>query len=200
MQALDDLVRQGKVRYIGCSTFPAWMVMESLALSERHGWSRYATEQPPYNLLDRRIENELVPLARRYQLGLIPWSPLAMGLLAGRYPAADLYPADSRAGRAGGVYADRISPAGVARAKNFVTLAREHGYDPAQLAILWVKEQPGVTAAITGPRTEAHLDTALGVLDMNLTPEVSTALDELFPPGAAVANFLNNSGWMKDQR
>ena len=101
LRALDDLVRQGKVRYIGCSTFPAWMVMESLALSERHGWARYATEQPPYNLLDRRIENELIPLARRYHLGLVPWSPLAMGLLAGRYPG--LRPVSGRfSGRPGG--------------------------------------------------------------------------------------------------
>jgi aryl-alcohol dehydrogenase-like predicted oxidoreductase len=197
LRALDDLVRQGKVRYIGSSTYPAWLVMESLALSERHGWARYATEQPPYNLLDRRIENELVPLAQRYQLGLIPWSPLAMGLLAGRYPDAIDFPAGSRAGRVGQVYADRITPTAVAGAQKFVSLAQEHGYDPAQLALLWVKDQPGVTAPIIGPRTREHLDAALGVLDLSLNPETSQALDELFPPGTAAANFLNNSRWMK---
>ena len=85
--ALTDLVRAGKVRYIGCSTHPAWMVMEALAVSERRGFARYVSEQPPYNLLDRRIENELLPLAARYGLAILPWAPLAQGLLAGRYPA-----------------------------------------------------------------------------------------------------------------
>ena len=75
LRALDDLVRSGKVRYIGCSTHPAWMVMEALMISERQGIARYISEQPPYNLLDRRIENELVPLARRYGIALLPWSP-----------------------------------------------------------------------------------------------------------------------------
>ncbi len=84
LRALDDLVRSGKVRYIGCSTHPAWMVMEALMISERLGIARYISEQPPYNLLDRRIENELVPLAQRYGMALLPWSPLAGGILAGR--------------------------------------------------------------------------------------------------------------------
>ncbi|HZG65536.1 MAG TPA: aldo/keto reductase, partial [Herpetosiphonaceae bacterium] len=85
LRALDDLVRSGKVRYVGCSTHPAWMVMEAIATSERLGITRYISEQPPYNLLDRRIENELVPLAQRHGLALLPWSPLAGGILAGRY-------------------------------------------------------------------------------------------------------------------
>lgn len=197
LRALDDLVRQGKVRYIGSSTFPAWMVMEALALSERHGWARLASEQPPYNLLDRRVENELVPLAQRHRLGLLPWSPLAMGMLAGRYRRADRFPADSRAGRVGWVYAERITERALECAQRFAEVARRHGYEPAQLALLWVKEQPAVTAPIIGPRTEAHLKAALGVLEMRLDPEVSAALDEVVPPGSAVADFLNNSGWSK---
>ena len=83
--ALDDLVQQGKVRYIGCSTQPAWLVMEGIMVSEMKGWVRYASEQPPYNLLDRRIENELIPLAQRHGLGIICWGSLGMGVLAGRY-------------------------------------------------------------------------------------------------------------------
>ena len=86
LRACDDLVRAGKVRYIGCSTHPAWMVMEALATSEKHGLARYISEQPPYNLLDRRIENELVPLCLKHGLAIMPWSPLAGGILAGRYP------------------------------------------------------------------------------------------------------------------
>ena len=86
LRACDDLVRAGKVRYIGSSTHPAWMVMEALATSERYGLARYVSEQPPYNLLDRRIENELVPLCQKHGLAIMPWSPLAGGILAGRYP------------------------------------------------------------------------------------------------------------------
>ncbi len=197
LRALDDLVRQGKVRYIGCSTFPAWLVMEALAISDRHGWVRYATEQPPYNLLDRRIENELVPLALRHRLGLLTWSPLAMGLLAGRYMQAEALPPDSRAGRVGWVYADRVTPAAVAAAAQFVELAHAHGFEPAPLAARWVIDQPGVTAAITGPRTAAHLETALAALELAIPPETAAALDELFPPGSHITNFFNNSGWMR---
>ena len=97
LRAFDDLIHAGKVRYIGCSTHPAWMVMEALSISDRYGLNRYISEQPPYNLLDRRIENELVPLCQRYDLAILPWSPLAMGILAGRYAQAGNYPEDSRA-------------------------------------------------------------------------------------------------------
>ena len=107
--ALTDLVCQGKVRYIGSSTAPAWKLMESLMVSEAKGYARFVSEQPPYNLLDRRIENELVPLCRTYGLGILPWSPLAMGLLAGRYPEDSVCPADSRATLRGG-YMRSASP------------------------------------------------------------------------------------------
>ncbi len=113
LRALDDLVRQGKVRYIGSSTHPAWMLMEALATSERYGLNRYVTEQPPYNLLDRRIENELVPLCQRYGVGIIPWSPLAGGVLAGRYRPGEQAPADSRMARSGKFFSDRVTPRAV---------------------------------------------------------------------------------------
>jgi aryl-alcohol dehydrogenase-like predicted oxidoreductase len=197
LRALDDLVRQGKVRYIGCSTFPAWMVMEALAISERYGLSRYVTEQPPYNLLDRRIENELVPLAARFDLGLLPWSPLATGVLAGRYRDARRAPEDSRAARLGGWLAERVTERGIQAAERVAGLALSHGLTPSQLALLWVKDQPAVTAPIIGPRTEAHLEDNLAVLNMKLDAEVARALDEIVPPGSAVADFHNTSGWMK---
>lgn len=197
LDALDSLVKQGKVRYIGCSTHPAWQVMEALAVSERRGFARYVSEQPPYNLLDRRIENELVPLAQAHGLAIIPWSPAAMGLLAGRYDDAAMVPADSRAALRGGIYADRITPAGVAAGRRFSALAREHGYTPVQLALLWVKDQPGITAPIFGPRTVAQLEEALPVLEMRLSAELRSACDALTPPGSAVANFHNSAAWMK---
>ena len=197
LRALDDLVRQGKVRYIGSSTFPAWMVMEALALSGRYGLARYVTEQSPYNLLDRRIENELVPLALRYNVGLLPWSPLASGVLAGRYTHAGSAPENSRAARVGGYLADRVTERGIAAAGKVAALARQCGLTPSQLAILWVKDQPAVTAPILGPRKEAHLDDALPVMTMKLEPAVAAALDAIVPPGAAVADFHNTSGWMR---
>ncbi len=199
LRALDDLVHQGKVRYIGCSTFPAWMVMEALSISERLGLPRYVTEQPPYNLLDRRIENELIPLARRYNLGILPWSPLAMGMLAGRYEDADEYPDGSRAARIGAWAAERITQAALDASREVAGVAADHDFTPAQLALVWVKDQPGVTAPIIGPRTEAHLDDALAVLELALDDEVASAIDQIVPPGSAVADFHNTSGWMKMQ-
>lgn len=195
--ALTDLVRQGKVRYIGSSTAPAWKVMEGVLTSELKGYARFVSEQPPYNLLDRRIENELVPLCQSYGLGLITWAPLAMGMLAGRYADAEHYPTDSRAQLRGGIYADRVTAQAVAAGNEFVRLARTHGYDPAQLALLWVKDQPGVTAPLIGVRSVAQLEHLLPVLDMTLPDELRTTCDAIVPPGSAAANFHNTSGWMK---
>jgi aryl-alcohol dehydrogenase-like predicted oxidoreductase len=196
LAALTDLVRQGKVRYIGCTTHPAWRVMEALMVSELKHLVRYVSEQPPYNLLDRRIENELLPLCRSHGLAVFPWSPLAQGVLAGRYASAQEVPADSRAALRGGVYAERVSAAGIEVGRRFVALAQEHGIDPARLALLWVKDQPGITAPIFGPRTAAQLEHILPVLELSLSEELRRACDELVPPGSAVADFHNSSGWM----
>jgi aryl-alcohol dehydrogenase-like predicted oxidoreductase len=196
LRALDDLVHQGKVRYIGCSTFPAWLVMEGLAISERCHLARYVSEQPPYNLLDRRIENELVPLALRYNLGLLVWSPLASGVLAGRYDRADQMPAGSRGERVA-YAAERVSQAGIEAARQAAQVAAKFGLTPSQLGLLWAKDQPGITAPILGSRTESQLDEALPVLEMHLDPSAAAELDKIVPPGSAVANFFNTSNWMK---
>lgn len=195
--ALSDLVQQGKVRYIGSSTAPAWQVMEALMVSETKNLHRFVTEQPPYNLLDRRIENELVPLCQKYGLGLISWSPMAMGILAGRYADAGHYPADSRAQLRGGIYAERVTERGIAVGNQFVQLAREHNLSPAQLAILWVKDQPGITAPLIGPKTVEQLEHLLPVLEMTLNDELRQACNALVPSGSAVANFHNSAPWMK---
>ncbi len=197
--AMTDLVRQGKVRYIGSSTAPAWKVMEGIMVSELKGLSRCVSEQPPYNLLDRRIENELVPLCRRYNLGILTWSPLAMGMLAGRYLDGQGFPEESRATLRGGIYADRVTPRAVTAGNRFVALAKEIGLPPAQLAILWNKDQPGITAPIIGPRTMDQLEHLLPVLEMTLEDSVRAACDEFVPPGSAVADFHNSAPWMKMQ-
>src|SRR5512135_2463012 len=108
LRAFDDLIHAGKVLYIGCSTHPAWMVMEALAISEQHHLAHYISEQPPYNLLDRRVENELIPLCQKYGLAILPWSPLAGGILAGRYPPGEKFAEGTRAVRAGDFYRERI--------------------------------------------------------------------------------------------
>lgn len=195
--ALTDLVQAGKVHYIGCSTFPAWMVMEALFVSQQMKLARFVTEQPPYNLLDRRIENELVPLALKYQLGLIPWAPLAQGVLAGRYSTLGNFPPDSRAARVGGIYHQRVTAKGIEFAKRFAELARKSDKTAAQLAYAWVKDQPAVTAPIVGVRTLQHLNELIPAVSMSLSDEERRACDELNPPGSVVTSFFNTAPWMK---
>ena len=199
MCALTDLVRQGKVRYVGCSTTPAWKAMESIMASELKGYVRFVSEQPPYNLLDRRIENEMVPFCQEYQLGIFPWSPLAMGILAGRYADADKTPEASRAALRGGIYAERVTARGIEVGSRFVQLAKDRGISPAQLAVLWVKDQPGITAPLIGPRTLEQLEHFLPVMEMQLDDQTRAACDTLVPPGSAVADFHNSAPWMKMQ-
>jgi 1-deoxyxylulose-5-phosphate synthase len=196
--ALTDLVRAGKVRYVGCSTHPAWMVMEALAVSERDRLVRYVSEQPPYNLLDRRIENELIPLAARYNLAILPWAPLAQGVLAGRYVSASAPPVDSRAAvQPDSIYSRRVTARGIEAGRAFSALAREHGLTPGQLALLWCKDQPGVTAPVVGPRTVEQIQDLLPVLGLSLTDEQRAACDTINPPGTALVDFHNTAGWVK---
>jgi len=195
--ALTDLVRQGKVRYIGSSTFPPYMIMKALMLSEMKNYARLASEESPYNLLDRRIENELIPLAQEHGLGIVAWSPLAHGVLLGLYNKEGEYPKGSRAALRGSFYADRVTAKGIEVGKKFVKLAKEAGLKPAQLGVLWSKDQPGVTAPLIGTRTVEHLEDLIPVMEMTLDDSLRKACDNLVPPGSAVANFHNTSGWMK---
>ncbi len=196
LSALNDLVTQGKVRFIGSSTAPAWRVMEGLMISETKGYARFVSEQPPYNLLDRRIENELIPMCLAHGLGLITWSPLAMGMLTGRYKDTGSLPADSRAVLRGGIYAERVTMPAINAGLQFVRLAEELGYSPAQMALLWIRDRPGITAPLIGPRTIEQLEHFLPVLEMKTSAEMMKACDELVPPGSSIANFHNTSGWM----
>jgi len=198
LEALNDLIRCGKVLYIGCSTHPAWQVMEALMFSAVRGYARYMAESPPYNLLDRRIENELVPLCEQYGLAILPWAPLAMGVLAGRYSADDRYPRDSRAAaNPNGFFAKRVNRKGLEVASRVSALASDYGLTAGQLALLWVKDQPGITSPIIGPRTPQQLKESLKIGDRRADDHLRAAFDELNPPGTAVTNFHNTSGWLK---
>jgi aryl-alcohol dehydrogenase-like predicted oxidoreductase len=185
------------VRYIGSSTFPAWMVMEALAISERYGLARFSSDQSPYNLLDRRVENELIPLCQKHGLAVLPWSPLGGGILAGRYSEPSTVSKGSSALRLGTAFTDRLTRRAMEVATAVATMAQERGLTASQLALLWLKDQPGVTAPVVGPRTLAHLDEALTVLGKTLGNAERPLFDSLVHPGTAVADFFNGSGWMK---
>jgi 1-deoxyxylulose-5-phosphate synthase len=195
LSALDQLVKQGKVRYIGSSTAPAWKVMEGLMISELKGYSRFVSEQPPYNLLDRRVENELIPMCRAHGLGLLTWSPLGMGLLTGRYRDINQLPVDSRAVLRGGIYSERVTRKAIEVGLEFVRLAEQMRMSAAQMALAWVKDRPGITAPIIGPRTPEQLRHFLPVLSMTVSGELTEACDKLVPPGTSVADFHNTAGW-----
>jgi aryl-alcohol dehydrogenase-like predicted oxidoreductase len=195
--ALDDLVHAGKVRYIGSSTAPAWHVVEGVMTSEQRGLARFVCEQSPYNLLDRRVENELIPACERHGLGVLAWSPMAMGMLAGRYDTADAPPSDSRVAARGGIYAERVTKAGVEVGNRFAAMVRSMGLDPAQIATCFVKDQPGITAPIIGPKTVAQLNGLIPVLEMTLGDELQQACDDLVTPGSVVASFFNSAPWMR---
>jgi len=193
---LGELVDAGKVRWIGTSTFAAWMVVDALGLARDRGFPAVVSEQPPYNLLDRRADNELLPMCAHHDVAVIPWSPLAAGILAGRYDRLDSVPADSRAALVP-MTRERMNERALAVAVAVGEMARERGLSTSQLALLWTKDQPGVTAPIIGPRTLEQLDDALGVLDLSLDDDARAACDALVHPGNAVSDFYSTAFWMQ---
>jgi aryl-alcohol dehydrogenase-like predicted oxidoreductase len=199
LRALDDLVRTGKVRYFGTSTFAAWQVVESLWASKELGLNRTICEQPPYNLLDRRIERELLPMCRTYGIATIPWAPLAGGLLSGKYRPGQVRPDGAR-------YTTRSAPfqrdndTALEKVAAYADWCAVRGVDPAQMALAWVLAQPGVTSPIIGPKNTAQYEAYLEALQIVVTDEDRAALDALFPPGTHVseyyrADFGPNARW-----
>jgi aryl-alcohol dehydrogenase-like predicted oxidoreductase len=200
LRALDDLIRAGKIRYIGTSTFGAWQVLESLWASKELGLNRFVCEQPPYNLLDRRIERELLPLCQSYGIATLPWAPIAGGLLSGKYRTGGQRPGDAR-------YATRSAPfqrdndTALAAVGRYVDWCATRGVDPAQMALAWVLHQPGVTSPIIGPKNDAQLSSYLAARALSVTDDDRAALDAIFPPGTHVsayyeANFGPNARWL----
>jgi aryl-alcohol dehydrogenase-like predicted oxidoreductase len=187
LRALDDLVRQGKVRYIGASSGYAWEMMKALSVSERNGWARFVSMQNHYNLLYREEEREMIPLCLAEGIGVVPWSPLARGLLARTEAAGETTaesPATTRAGT------DTISPklydtpedANVIAAVRRVAEAR--GITPAEVALAWLLSRPAVVAPIVGATKPEHLDAAVRALDVTLSPEEVAELEAPYRPHA----------------
>jgi aryl-alcohol dehydrogenase-like predicted oxidoreductase len=181
LRALDDLVRAGKVRYIGASSMAAWQFARALYLADGHGWTRFVSMQNHYNLIYREEEREMLPLCRAEGVGIIPWSPLARGFLAGnRTPGgggettrarSDTYAAD--------MYYSDDDFAVVARVRE---LAARRDVQPAQVALAWLLHQPGVTAPIVGASKPGHLEQALAALALSLSPEELGFLEEPYRP------------------
>lgn len=188
--ALDDLIRSGKVRYAGTSTFAAWQIVESFWVSKEYGLNRFICEQAPYNLLDRRIERELIPMARTYGVALIPWSPLAGGLLTGKYKLGAEAPADSRfSGQLNEKQKARYNEQTLKRVAAFEPLAKDKGCTVCQLALAWCISRPGITSPIIGPRTMEQFQDNRRALEVELTEDDCERLDEIFPPGEMTAEF-----------
>jgi len=186
--ALTDLVRAGKVRYIGSSTFPASEIVEAQWVAERRGRERFVCEQPPYSLLVRGVEADVLPACRRHGIGVIPWSPLAGGWLSGRWRkgAEDL---TSRRSQMLPKRYDLSIPANQRKldaADALGGLADEAGMSLVELALAFVIRHPAVTAAIIGPRTMEHLESQLGAADVFLADDLLDRIDEIVPPGVNV--------------
>ena len=189
LRALDDLVRSGKVRYIGTSTYAAWQVVESLWVSKELGLHRFVTEQPPYNILDRRIERELLPMADTYGIGVIPWSPLGGGLLTGKYRRGEPIPEDSRFAQWGPNQRRRMTEGVHDVVEGLEPLAMEKGCTLSQFALAWCIQQPFIASPIIGPRTMEQLEDNLGALDVKISEHDRQTVDALVPPGGMLSPF-----------
>jgi aryl-alcohol dehydrogenase-like predicted oxidoreductase len=189
LRALDDLVRQGKVRYIGTSTFGAWQLVESLWVSEKLGLNRFISEQPPYNLLDRRVERELFPMAQTYGIGIIPWSPLAGGMLTGKYRRGAEGPDGSR--YQGGKFrnGETVPDAAWDVIEGIEKLAGDKGCAMDAFALAWSAAHPAVSSPIIGPRTMEQLENNLKALDVEISDEDKKRVDELIAPGTHAASY-----------
>ena len=189
LRALDDLVRAGKVRYIGTSTYSAWQSVEALWVADKLALNRFVTEQPPYNILDRRIERELLPMARTYGYGIIPWSPLAGGLLTGKYRRGAERPAGSRFETPNPMAAARFNDQVFDVTEAIEPLAGSKNATMSQFALAWVLAQPGVTSPIIGPRTIEQLEDNLKAVEVEITDQDREKVDEIVPPGRMVSTF-----------
>ena len=185
LEALDDLVRVGKVRYLGASSMHAWQFMKALGLADRHGWNRFVVMQNHYNLIHREEEREMMPLCRSEGVGVVPWSPLARGFLAG----------NRRPGERGATTRDQsdqmahdyyFKDIDFEILERVVKVAADRGVKPAQIALAWMLHQPGVTAPVIGATQMHQLEEAVEALEISLTPEEEAYLEELYVPRAVL--------------
>jgi len=180
LRSFDDLVRQGKVLYIGLSDTPAWQASRMQAIAELRGWTPFCALQIPYSLIERTVERELIPMAREMGLGVSPWAPLGQGLLTGKYTRADLGGGDmdelgSR--KAINAATGKLTARNLDIADRVVEISGEIGCTPAQLALAWTLTHPAVASPVVGVRTPGQLEDNLGALALEIAPEQLARLD-----------------------
>lgn len=196
LRALDDCVRQGKVRYIACSNFEAWRVCEALWTSEKYGLEEFACVQPLYNIVNRDPEVELLPFCEKYGVGVVPYSPLARGVLSGKYLPGEDPPKGSRAARKDRrILQTELREESYEVAQKLVPLAEAHGKTLTQFSLAWVLANPVITSLIIGPRTMEQLEDNLGCLDFTISESDETAIDELVPPGEHTGKGYNDPAY-----
>ncbi|WP_194895504.1 aldo/keto reductase [Catenulispora pinisilvae] len=196
---LTDLVRAGKIRNFGCSTFPAEQIVEAWHVAERRGLMKFRTEQPPYSILTRNIEQAVLPTAQRLNMGVLTWSPLAWGFLSGKFRRGQ--DVDYSVGRAA-LRSDRFDPSLPANAAKYdaveelFKLAEEAGVTLPQLATAFPLAHPGVTSVIIGPRTMEQLESSLAGQELTLDDAILDRIDEIVPPGTDLAWVAEGGGWL----
>jgi len=193
LDTLDVLVRQGKLLYVGTSKWPPTLIMEGLALADAHGLPRFVAEQPPYQMLDRGIENELVWMCMRQGIGICPWGPLAYGMLTGRYRKGQDFPEGGRMSKKDPDTDNRLTHEALDAIEEYLKLSEARGVPLAEFAHAWLLRRPGLSSVIIGPRTEEHLESALRSLDLELTEEELARVDEIVPPGTWVSDFYDGN-------
>lgn len=181
VRALDDLVRQGKILYPAASNWPAWRIMKALGIARRQGRTPFHVLQPMYNLLKRQAESELLPMAQSEGLAVISYSPIAGGMLSGKYAGG----AKPEVGRllTNTRYQERYGDAATGEAiDRFLAFAKAHGHNPVSLAVAWVGGHPGITTPIIGARTLEQLEDSLGAVDISMTPDLWEEISGLAAP------------------
>lgn len=201
LRAIDDLIRQGKLRYYGVSNFHGWKIAETVRIADSLGIQRPTVSQPLYNIVNRTAEVEQLPAAGNYGMGVVPYSPLARGVLSGKYPVDAPPPADTRAGRGDKrIQQTEWRPESLTIAQTIARHARDRGTTSVAFAIAWVLKNPLISAAIAGPRTEAHWDGYLQALALELGPEDEKLVDSLVVPGHASTHGFTDPGYPVEGR
>lgn len=179
LRALDDLVRQGKIRYIGCSNYAAWQIAKCHAISDRMNLEKFIAVQSEYNLLRRDIEQEILPFCKSENVGLMVYSPLARGVLAGRYRTIDDVPEDSRAAHGEEKIKGYFTEDNFSLVGQYTSLAEKYGISLAQLSLAWVLSKPEVTTAIVGASKVHHVNDALKTVQWQLPEDLRQELEKI---------------------
>ncbi|WAS57392.1 aldo/keto reductase [Burkholderia ambifaria] len=201
MRAVADLIRQGKVRYVGLSNFKGWRIAEIVRIADQLGIDRPVASEPLYNLVDRTAEVEQLPAAAHYGIGVVPYSPLARGVLTGKYAPDTQPPADSRAGRGDRrIQQTEWRPESLHIAQQVAAHAAARGTTSVAFALAWVMKNRFVSSTIAGPRTEAHWDSYIDALTLELGPDDERFVDSLVPPGHVSTHGYTDPGYPVEGR